>query len=248
MEIYGLIGKKLTHSFSPAYFNKKFSDLKLDAKYWLFELKNISELSEMLKNNPELQGLNVTIPYKKEVIPFLDELDAVADELGAVNTIKVSTKNGRQILKGFNTDVVGFEKSIKPLVKGNKMIAALILGTGGSAQAVAYVLTKLGIDYQFVSRSAKGSKFIGYDTLTPEIIFQNNLIVNTTPAGMFPNIADAPGIPYDSLGRNHILFDLVYNPDETLFLKRGKQAGAKIANGLKMLQYQAEASWEIWKQ
>lgn len=247
MEIFGLIGKKLQHSFSPAYFRQKFAELNIDADYRLFEIEDISNFPELIRNTPELVGLNVTIPYKKAIIPFLDEIDVVSQELGAVNTIKIQQQNGNQILKGFNTDVIGFEKSVKPFVEKRKNISALILGTGGSAQAVVYVLNKLGIDYHFVSRTARGSKFYGYSDLSQEVILLNNLIINTTPAGMFPNIEDGPAIPFESIGENHILFDLIYNPSETLFLKRGKQNGAKVANGLTMLQFQAEASWEVWK-
>jgi shikimate dehydrogenase len=247
MEIYGLIGKKLQHSFSPAYFNQKFTDLKIDAEYRLFEIEDISNLSKIIDNNPGLVGLNVTIPYKKAVIPFLDKIDAVCQELGAVNTLKIQEENGHQILKGFNTDIIGFEKSVMPLIRGRKNFSALILGTGGSSRAVTYILKKLGIDYRFVSRTVRGSRFYRYSDLSSEIILKHHLIINTTPAGMFPNMEEAPAIPYESIGENHILFDLIYNPKETLFLKNGKRNGAKIENGLKMLQLQAEASWEIWK-
>lgn len=246
MEIYGLIGKKLTHSFSPDYFSKKFSNLKLNAEYCLYEMEDISGFMEVLRNNPGLIGLNVTIPYKKEVIPFLDEIDAVADDLGAVNTIKIYHKNGRRFLKGFNTDVVGFEQAIHPFVEGREKLTALILGTGGSAQAVAYVLNKLAINYHFVSRTAGGDNFFSYKNLSQEIMLQHKLIVNTTPIGMFPLIEDAPPIPYDFISKNHILFDLIYNPSETQFLRKGKNQGAIISGGIRMLEIQAEASWKIW--
>jgi shikimate dehydrogenase len=246
MEIYGLIGKKLTHSFSPAYFNRKFSELKLDAEYRLFELEAISGLPELIKNTAELSGLNVTIPYKKEVIPFLDEMDDVAIELGAVNTIKICNEKGSKMLKGFNTDVVGFEKSLKPLISGRKNIRALVLGTGGSAQAVSWVLAKLGIQHNFVSRFDSSTAFV-YTKLNHQVISDHNLIINTTPLGMYPNVKSAPPILYSSINSNHILYDLVYNPSLTVFLEKGKEMGATVLNGQLMLELQAEAAWEIFK-
>jgi shikimate dehydrogenase len=247
MELYGLIGKKLTHSFSPAHFARKFSNLKLNADYRLYEIERISDFQKIIDENKQLRGLNVTIPYKKEIIPFLDTLDPVAKELSAVNTIKIHRQNDKIFLSGFNTDVIGFEESIKPLIHNRKSLSALILGTGGSAQSVAYVLRKIGVNYSFVSRTKKEEASFEYKDLNSETIEKNHLIINTTPLGMFPETENAPPIPYDFIGDHHILFDLIYNPTETLFLQLGKQKGALISNGQKMLEIQAEASWKIWQ-
>ena len=247
MDIYGLIGKNLTHSFSPSYFNQKFSRLSIDAQYQLFEIEEISRLRKILLNTDNLRGLNITIPYKSAVIPFLDEIDTLAKDLVAVNTIKIEWKNGRQSLKGFNTDVMGFEKSLRPFIANRNNIKALILGSGGSAKAVCFVLAKLNIDFYFVSRTANKPSFLHYNHLNEEIISSHHLIINTTPLGMFPEIGHAPNIPFEYIGHNHILFDLIYNPAKTQFLMHGEQKGAQITNGLKMLEIQAESSWKIWE-
>ena len=244
--IYGLIGKKLSHSFSPAYFEKKFEKLGLDAEYRLFELEEIAQLPELLKQTTNLKGLSVTVPYKIEVLPFLDELDDIARQTGSVNAIQIKLKKGKPFLKGFNTDVIGFGQSLAPLIEKRKGLKALILGTGGSARAVAFVLGKMGIEFVFVSRKPVHPEQLSYVEITKEILEEYRLIVQTTPVGMFPHSADAPFIPYQFITSNHILFDLIYNPSETLFLKYGHINGATVSNGLKMLGFQAEASWKIW--
>ncbi len=238
--LYGLIGYPLTHSFSPAYFKKKFAEQRTDAQYEAFPLEHISEFGHLLHTHPELEGLNVTIPYKEAVIPYLDEMDSTAAEIGAVNCITIR----KGVKKGYNTDVTGFEQSLIPLLHPRHK-QALILGTGGSSKAVAYVLKQLGIPFLFVSRE-KTEGQLTYDSLTPEIVAQNKLIVNTTPLGLYPNIDGAPGIPYEGIGAQHLLYDLVYNPEETKFLAAGKERGAVIKNGFEMLQLQAEAAWNVW--
>jgi shikimate dehydrogenase len=240
--LYGLIGFPLAHSFSPAYFKKKFAEQGIDAVYEPFPLSSIEEFTALLASYPSLEGLNVTIPYKEAIIPYLDELDSVAAEIGAVNCIVL--RNGRK--KGYNTDVTGFEKSLNPLLQPQHT-QALILGTGGSSKAVAYVLEQLGIKYQSVSRNKQDSH-VTYEELTPEIISQHKLIINTTPLGMYPNIDGAAEIPYEAIGPQHLLFDLIYNPEETKFLLQGKEQGAVIKNGFEMLQLQAEAAWDVWTQ
>jgi len=244
---YGLIGKKLSHSFSPAYFKKKFEVLGLDAEYLLFELDNISKLPALLNQYPGLKGLNVTIPYKVEVLPFLDELEAGAAQTNSVNTIRISKKDNKTILTGYNTDIIGFELSLQPLVNNHKVNKALVLGTGGSAQSVAFVLKKMGIEFLWVSRNPAEENQIHYSQITKEIICDFHLIIQTTPLGMFPGVEDAPPIPYHLLVKDHLLYDLIYNPSETKFLKQGREQGARIYNGQRMLVIQAEASWAIWK-
>lgn len=238
--LYGLIGYPLAHSFSPAYFKKKFADQNIDAIYEAFTLEDVSYFPDLLNANPNLKGLNVTIPHKETVIFYLDELDSTASEIGAVNTITL--KNG--IKKGYNTDAAGFEQSLIPLLASQHK-HALILGTGGSSKAVAYVLRQLGIAYRFVSRKQQPG-CLTYPELTPEIIAQHKLIVNTTSLGLYPYIDGAPSIPYESLTAHHLLYDVIYNPEETKFLSLGKAQGATIKNGFEMLQLQAEASWGIW--
>ncbi|MEX2588839.1 MAG: shikimate dehydrogenase [Chitinophagales bacterium] len=239
-DTYGLIGKKLSHSFSADFFNKKFKAEEIDAEYVNIELRDIADFPESIKRCPNLKGLNVTIPYKKSIIPFLDELSPAAKAIGAVNTIQF--KAGQLI--GHNTDLVGFEKSLKPILEQQHQ-KALVLGTGGAARAVAYVLGKLKIDYQFVSRKASKNA-IFYGDLTKESILEHKLIINSTPLGMLPNVDEAPKIPYEAIGTEHLLYDLIYNPAETLFLKKGQAQGAQIKNGLEMLELQALAAWSIW--
>ncbi|MCD6010271.1 MAG: shikimate dehydrogenase [Flavipsychrobacter sp.] len=238
--LFGIIGFPLAHSFSPAYFKKKFAEQNTDAVYEPFLLNSIEEFPALLQANPTIEGLNVTIPYKEAVLPYLDELDNVAAEIGAVNCIVF--KNGKT--KGYNTDIIGFEQSLNPLLQPQHT-HAMILGTGGSSKAVAYVLKQLGIAYQFVSR-VKQNNYLVYEELTPEIIDRHKLIINTTSLGMYPSMESAPALPYNAIGAQHLLYDLIYNPEETVFLTRGKDQGAAIKNGFEMLQLQADASWDIW--
>ncbi|MBI1781361.1 MAG: shikimate dehydrogenase [Sphingobacteriales bacterium] len=243
MKVYGLIGYPLSHSFSKKYFTEKFQrEAVTDCVYENFPLENIELLTTLLKN-PELKGLNVTIPYKEQVISFLNEQNDVVKATGACNCIKID--NGR--LKGFNTDVVGFENSLKKFLQPyhNK---ALIFGTGGAAKAVEYVLQKLHIDYLFVSRKKGTDKTISYHELKVEILQQRLLLINTTPLGMYPKVNDCPDIAYDYLTPQHHLYDLVYNPAKTLFLQKGEAKGATVQNGYEMLILQAEESWRIWNE
>lgn len=242
MKKFGLIGFPLSHSFSEAYFKNKFFDLGiLDSVYENFPLENISLLPQLLQSQPELAGLNVTIPYKEKVIPFLDELDSESKLIGAVNCIKFL--DGKLI--GHNTDAVGFEMSIKPFLE-NKYERALILGTGGASRAISFVLKKWGIPFHFVSRNKTSDDCVRYEDLHVESMKHFKLIINTTPCGMFPKLDDSPPIPYSGLGPDHFLYDTIYNPVETEFMRKGKRKGAQVMNGMKMLQSQAEASWRIW--
>lgn len=240
--VYGLLGKTLSHSFSKDYFTKKFESLQLkDHSYLNFELAEIEEFSDLIKNNPRLKGLNVTIPYKEQIIPFLNELTPEAKEIGAVNCIEF--KDGKLI--GHNTDHYGFKQSIKPFLEPQHE-RALILGTGGSSKAVAFALRSIGVEVYFVTSSQKkNNNYFLYSELN-EIIFSSfKLIVNTTPLGMAGN-NEAPSIPYQFLSNQHFCYDLIYNPAETSFLKYAKDKGALTMNGLSMLKQQAEKSWEIW--
>jgi shikimate dehydrogenase len=240
MKLYGLIGYPLSHSFSKKYFTEKFEREHIaDHQYELFEIDAVSKLiSEVIPNHPNLCGINVTIPYKKEVLSCLDDLSALP--LDACNCIKIS--NGK--LKGFNTDVVGFEQSITPLLLPVHT-PALVLGTGGAAEAVKYVLNKLKIPFKTASRKSS-HQTVSYASMDADFIAAHKLIINTTPLGTFPKAEECPPIPYDGIGSNHYLFDLVYNPAETRFLKEGLKRGASIKNGSDMLQIQAEESWRIW--
>ena len=242
--LYGLLGYPLGHSFSRNYFNNKFEAEDIDAEYINFEIPDINMLMEVISEYYNLNGLNVTIPYKEQVIPFLDELDEDAANIGAVNVIKIIHKNNDLLLKGYNSDVVGFCDSISPLIKPH-MKKALILGTGGAAKAVCYGLKKLGIESQFVSRK-KTENTITYPEINKDIIDEHHIIVNTTPLGMYPNVDDCPDIPYELLTEKHLCYDLLYNPDETLFMKNAKGYGATVKNGLEMLLLQAFVSYEIW--
>lgn len=237
---YGLIGKNISYSFSKSYFKEKFEKLGLsDHAYENFDLADIREFPELLRQT-DLKGLNVTIPYKEAVMAFLDTIDENAQKIGAVNTIKI-TKKG---LVGYNTDGYGFQISMKPLVKESHR-RALILGTGGASKAVAHVLEEMSIPYGFVSRSKRHDGF-GYAQLTEEIIMEHPILVNCTPLGTYPNIHEKPDIPYHYLTANHLLYDLIYNPEKTAFLVEGERKGAVIKNGLEMLQQQAEKAWQIW--
>ena len=243
MRIYGLIGKPLSHSFSQRWFSEKFSREQLtDHKYELFQLDDATGLKSLLRDNCDLAGLNVTIPYKKDVIPLLDEIDPLAAAVGAVNTICL--KSGRTI--GHNTDVIGFKSTLLPLLNGEKP-RALVLGSGGASRAVVYVLKELGIRFRVVSRSRERGD-LTWDLLDPTVIKVCPLIINTTPLGMAPAIEECPLLPYDAIGTKHTLIDLVYNPEETVFLRKGRERGARTMNGMRMLEAQAEASWKIWNE
>lgn len=246
----GLIGYPLGHSFSPAYFADKFRAAGVRGAYSLFPIKSIDRLSELLQHHPELSGLNVTVPYKQQVKKYLDNIDPSAAQIGAVNTIKITGHpGGDKTLTGFNTDWIGFSKSLQPLLEKNTIGSALVLGTGGAAHAVAYALRQLGITPTFVSRRPAESELtpaIGYDDVTEQIIADNLLIVNTTPLGMSPDIDKCPPVPYRFATPRHIFYDLIYNPEETEFLKKAAAAGAVTKNGLEMLHLQADAAWEIW--
>lgn len=246
MPKFGLIGKTLSHSFSQKYFTEKFAKLGLnDHSYENFELASIQEFEDVIKNNPDLQGLNVTIPYKQEIIPFLDELSDAAKQIGAVNTIEFKREKGKLKLIGHNTDVIGFRESIRPVLKGYQH-KALILGTGGASKAVDYVFKNIGLEVLFVSRDPKNSNEVAYSDLN-EIALQQFLVVaNTSPLGTFPKVDECPDIPYQFLTDKHLLLDLVYNPEETLFMKKGEEQGASVRNGYAMLVGQAEAAWGIW--
>lgn len=241
MKKFGLIGFPLSHSFSKKYFSEKFINENIQGvEYGSYPLEDISALAALLKSEPMLVGLNVTIPYKEKVIPFLDELSDEVMEIGACNCISIKDSK----LKGYNTDVIGFEKSLlKKLMPHHQQ--ALVLGTGGAAKAVYFILRKHHIPFLKVSRT-NGENQIKYESLSKEIIESHQLIVNTTPLGMFPDMNTFPPIPYEYLGSQHYLFDLVYNPEKTIFLSRGEERGAAIENGADMLVDQAEASWDIW--
>ncbi len=242
MRKFGLIGFSLTHSFSKKYFEEKFQRESISGcRYDLFELKSIQELPLLIKSNPGLIGLNVTIPYKETVMSCLSEVSEEAKEVGAVNCIKV--ENGT--LKGYNTDVFGFETSLKNFVgQATNRKRVFVLGTGGSSKAIQYVFKKLNISFHLVSRGKKRDN-ISYAEIS-DLMKEENLFINTTPVGMFPAASEAPAIPYEKISENDFLFDLIYNPTETAFLERGKLQGAKTKNGLEMLQLQADKSWEIW--
>lgn len=238
---FGLIGKDIEYSFSRNYFTHKFKNLGLtNYVYVNFDYQNIEEFKTTLKNNSNIKGCNVTIPYKESIIPFLTSLDAKAKAIGAVNTIKF-TENG---LIGYNTDAYGFKKSIEPHLKKHHT-KALILGTGGASKAVKYVLEELGIVCTYVSRTAKENQFT-YTDLNKNKIEEHSVIVNCSPLGTHPNVTEKPAIPYEYLTKNHLLFDLIYNPEKTAFLSAGQAQGAAISNGQHMLEHQAEESWRIW--
>lgn len=244
MDKYGLIGYPLGHSFSISYFNEKFQNEKIDATYENFEIPDISNLTEILDSNPNLKGLNVTIPYKQQVMKYLDSISPEARAIGAVNVIRVTHSGSKTILKGFNSDVIGFAKSIEPMLEPSHK-KALILGTGGASKAIDYGLKSLGLETLFVSRSKKQDT-IQYEDITPEIICEYKVIVNCTPVGMYPHANECPKLPYEVMDTHTLLYDLIYNPDETLFMKNGKKYGATVVNGLEMLLLQAFASWEFW--
>ncbi|MGA1226887.1 MAG: shikimate dehydrogenase family protein [Tamlana sp.] len=243
MKKLGLLGKNISYSFSRAYFKKKFEEENIkDASYENFDIASIDLFPSIIENTNNLKGLNVTIPYKQDVMPFLDKIDKKAKAIGAVNTIKIS-KKGKLI--GYNTDYYGFKKSLKPFIKPHHK-KALILGTGGASKAVAYSLKAMDISYKYVSRNLSEGIDFSYDTLSEKDLENHQIIINCTPLGTFPNIDNCPDIPYNAINSNHILFDLIYNPEETKFLKYGKEKQATIINGLNMLKHQAEKAWSIW--
>ena len=236
---YGLIGFPLSHTFSPGYFKNKFEEQNIqNCSYQSYELAAIDDI-ETLFQDPFIKGLNVTIPYKEKVIPFLDDLSEEAKRIGAVNTIRI--EEGKRV--GYNTDVNGFETSLLELLDGVKVKKALILGSGGAAKAVSFVLHNLGVEFSVVSRSKE--KYLSYQDLKDNM-HNYLLVVNTTPLGMSPKVDTCPEIPYDEIGKNHFFYDLIYNPEKTLFLAQAEANGAKIQNGHRMLIIQAEKSWEIW--
>jgi len=245
MEKYGLIGYPLGHSFSISYFNQMFQDEGIDAVYENFEIPTIDALPEVLDSNPNLRGLNVTIPYKEKVLPFLDSVSPEARAIGAVNVIRVTHEGNNVKLKGYNSDVIGFTKSIESMLDKKRHKKALILGTGGASKAIDYGLRNLGLDTVFVSRYERPGT-IQYSTITPEVIQEYNVVVNCTPMGMYPKTEVCPLLPYEAMDQHTILYDLIYNPDETKFMKLGKKYGAQTKNGLEMLLLQAFASWEFW--
>lgn len=245
MKRFGLVGKTLRHSSSAAYFKQKFATENLSGyRYDLFPLSDISQIIHLIKEHESLAGLNITIPYKQAVLPFLNQVDDVAAAVGAVNTIKIYRTPAGILLKGFNTDVIGFERSFPQLADFDN---ALVLGAGGAARAVCHVLKKRQIDYLMVSRNPAGGDQIGYEQVNEQLLKRFRLIINTTPLGMYPETGNLPPIPYECLTDRHFLYDLIYNPSETRFLLVGRQRGAKTMNGHIMLIMQAEAAWDIWQ-
>ena len=243
MRQYGLIGKHLEHSFSQCYFEEKFvSEGRFDCRYALYELPSLEGFREFVASIPDLMGLNVTVPYKQRVIPLLDELDPEAEVVGAVNTIRISRENGALKLYGHNTDVEGFRRSLAECPVPSR---ALVLGTGGAAAAVAYVLRQWGVAYKTVSRRPSGEQ-IGYGEITDTMLKEWPWVIHCTPLGMFPKGEECPPLPYEALAEDNFLYDLVYNPEETLFLRKGRERGARTQNGIGMLHLQADAAWKIW--
>ena len=244
MDKYGLIGYPLQHSFSISYFNEKFQNEYINAKYINFEIPTIDALPEILASNPELKGLNVTIPYKEKVISFLDTVSPEARAIGAVNVIRVEHKGNDIVLKGYNSDLIGFTQSIQPMLRPYHK-KALILGTGGASKAINYGLKSLGLGTVLVSRFERPGT-IQYEKITPEVIEEYNVIVNCTPCGMYPHFEECPNLPYEAMSNKTLLYDLIYNPDQTLFMKKGLRMGATVKNGLQILLLQAFASREYW--
>lgn len=244
MDKYGLIGYPLGHSFSRDFFNEKFRSEGIDAEYVNFEIPSIDRFPDIIAENADLRGLNVTIPYKEKIISYMDELSEEARQIGAVNVVRIRQQEGTPHLKGFNSDVIGFTRSIAPLLESTHK-KALILGTGGASKAIHYGLRQLGLECRFVSRTPREG-MLSYDQLTQETMKEYTVIVNCTPVGMYPRTECCPPLPYEAIGNDHLLYDLVYNPEETLFLKKGREQGAIVKNGLEMLLLQAYAGWEFW--
>ena len=245
MKQFGLIGYPLTHSFSKRFFTEKFEKENTAASYENYEIDNINLLPGIILSNPHLSGLNVTIPYKEQVMSFLNDMDIAAREVGAVNTIKIIRKNNNIFLKGFNTDTWGFENSLNPLLKEHHK-KALILGTGGASKAIKYVLTKLGIGYISATIEELKENEIRYSDINKDMMEERLLIINATPLGTYPKVDTSPMIPYEFITRDHLLFDLVYNPEVTQFMEKGRLKGATVKNGYEMLLQQAIKSYEIW--
>lgn len=246
MRLFGLIGYPLLHSFSAKYFAKKFVTENIpETDYRLFPLENIGEVTPLIALKPDLQGFNITIPYKVAILPYLDHISDAAKSIGAVNCVKIERNESGITLTGYNTDTYGFRESLTPALKPFHK-NALVLGTGGAAKAVCYTLHELGIENTMVSRSGNEESILNYSQLTENTISNNLLIINTSPVGTFPDTEKCPDIPYQFLTNKHLLFDLIYNPAETKFLRLGREAGAAALNGSKMLELQAEKSWEIW--
>jgi shikimate dehydrogenase len=244
---YGLIGYPLSHSFSKRFFSAYFEKESTDAEYLNFEIREISMVQDVIRDNPELSGFNVTIPYKQAIIPFLDSIDSKAAAIHAVNTVKIDRSGGKISLRGFNTDLTGFRDSITPLLRPHHK-KALVLGTGGASKAVNAVLAELSIPVLMVSREYRPAISIAYEQLTRQIMEEYTIIVNTTPLGTFPKTEGFPDLPYSFIGNNHLLFDLVYNPPVTAFLQKGIDRGATVKNGQEMLELQAIAAWKIWNE
>lgn len=242
--VYGLIGYTLGHSFSQSFFTQKFESEGIDAQYLNFEIEDIGDLGELLAEQPHLRGLNVTIPYKEQVMPYLATVDPLAARVGAVNVIRVDNAADRVTLHGFNSDVFGFGESMAPLLTPKRK-RALILGTGGASKAVAVALEDMGVEYIKVSRTP-GEGVLTYADLNAEVMASHLIVVNTTPLGMYPNVDSCPDIPYHMLTPEHLCYDMLYNPDITLFMKRAAEYGAETKNGLEMLLLQAFKSWQIW--
>lgn len=246
MELYGLLGYPLGHSFSAKYFAEKFQKEGIEAVYHNFEYPSVEEAMRFLLAQSNLQGFNVTIPYKQDVIPYLSGLSSEAEAIGAVNVVCVKrSESGKNILYGCNSDVIGFRESIRPLLRTDVHKRALVLGTGGASKAVVHGLRQLGIEPMYVSRSASAGK-LTYADLTEDVMKSYKVVVNCSPVGMYPKVDHCPDIPYQWLTPDHLLYDLVYNPLETLFMKRGAEHGAVVKNGLEMLHLQAEAAWDMW--
>ncbi len=245
IDTFGLVGYPLGHSFSQVFFTKKFKQEKISAQYLNFEIDNINKLLPILSDS-SIKGFNVTIPYKETVIPYLDSISKEAQLIGAVNVVKVSQENGKATLKGYNSDIYGFTESIRPLLESHHK-KALILGTGGASKAIKFGLEKLGLQTLNVSRSLKQGA-IFYSDINQEILTQYTVIINCTPLGTYPNTEQYPDIPYEYINSSHLLYDLVYNPEVTTFLKKGVKQGATIKNGLEMLQLQAIKAWDIWQE
>lgn len=241
---FGLLGYPLGHSFSRGYHTERFAKLGIDAAYDNYELDDIGRLPALVASEPALEGLNVTIPYKERVLPYLDELDVTAQRIGAVNVIHIVRDGGRVRMVGYNSDYIGFARSIAPLL-GTHHERALVLGTGGASKAVSAALRDMGIAVCAVSRHPSAGQ-LSYCDLTQKVMSSHKVIVNATPLGMYPNVESCPDIPYDELSEEHLCFDVVYNPEETLFMRRAAERGAVVSNGMKMLYGQADAAWEIW--
>ena len=244
MDKYGLIGYPLGHSFSIGYHNQRFADEGINAKYINFEIASIEQLMEVIGQNPELKGLNVTIPYKEKVMEYLDYISPEARAIGAVNVIRVIHEGSKIVMRGYNSDVIGFTQSIEPMLESFHK-KALVLGTGGAAKAINFGLKSLGLETVFVSRYERPGTVL-YKSLTADDIKEYNVIVNCTPCGMFPHTNECPNLPYEAMDSHTLLYDLIYNPDETMFMHKGRERGATVKNGLEMLLLQAFASWEFW--